>query len=120
MKPTRTLKCNINLLLCQTAALYLNKLIFFHKRGSHGSLGDLDGGEENTPDNLSLSGEEGGASDPDDSAEGDSSSPPPYTPLYNEGDASPESRLKKHYEVAAFHTYLSFIYIVSKRIQKNK
>lgn len=51
-----------------------------------GSLGDLDGGEENTPDNLSLSGEEGGASDPDDSAEGDSSSPPPYTPLYNEGE----------------------------------
>eukprot|EP00064_Thunnus_orientalis_P001789 superscaffoldBa00000123_g1792 len=48
------------------------------------SLGDLDGSEENTPDNLSLSGEEGGASDPDDSAEGDSSSPPPYTPLYNE------------------------------------
>lgn len=51
-----------------------------------GSLGDLDGSEENTPDNLSLSGEEGGASDPDDSAEGDSSSPPPYTPLYNEGE----------------------------------
>uniref|UniRef100_A0A3B5B2E2 Zinc finger protein, FOG family member 1 n=1 Tax=Stegastes partitus TaxID=144197 RepID=A0A3B5B2E2_9TELE len=50
------------------------------------SLGDLDGGEENTPDNLSLSGEEGGASDPEDSAEGDSSSPPPYTPLYNEGE----------------------------------
>ncbi|XP_073328003.1 zinc finger protein ZFPM1 isoform X2 [Pagrus major] len=48
------------------------------------SLGDLDGGEENTPDNLSLSGEDGGASDPDDSAEGDSSSPLPYTPLYNE------------------------------------
>lgn len=51
-----------------------------------GSLGDLDGGEEITPDNLSLSGEEGGASEPDDSAEGDSSSPPPYTPLYNEGE----------------------------------
>lgn len=50
-----------------------------------GSLGDLDGGEENTADNLSLSGEDGGASDPDDSAEGDSSSPPPYMPLYNEG-----------------------------------
>uniref|UniRef100_A0A3P8S735 Zinc finger protein, FOG family member 1 n=1 Tax=Amphiprion percula TaxID=161767 RepID=A0A3P8S735_AMPPE len=50
------------------------------------SLGDLDGSEENTPDNLSLSGEEGGASDPDDSAEGDSSSPPPYTPLYNEDE----------------------------------
>lgn len=50
-----------------------------------GSLGDLDIGEENTADNLSLSGEEGGASDPDDSAEGDSSSPPAYMPLYNEG-----------------------------------
>ncbi|KAM9377696.1 zinc finger protein ZFPM1 [Pholidichthys leucotaenia] len=43
------------------------------------SLGDLDGGEENTPDNLSLSGEEGGASDPDDSAEGEGASPPPYS-----------------------------------------
>lgn len=52
---------------------------------SAGSLGDLDGGEEITADNLSLSGEEGGASDPDDSAEGDSSSPPSYMPLYNEG-----------------------------------
>ncbi|XP_060892388.1 zinc finger protein ZFPM1 [Labrus mixtus] len=56
------------------------------------SLGDLDGGEENTPDNLSLSGEEGGASDPDDSAEGDSSSPPPYTPLYNEEPRTHDSR----------------------------
>ncbi|XP_070829198.1 zinc finger protein ZFPM1 [Chaetodon trifascialis] len=56
------------------------------------SLGDLDGGEENTPDNLSLSGEEGGASDPDDSAEGDSSSPPPYTPLYNEEPRTQDSR----------------------------
>ncbi|XP_006804009.1 zinc finger protein ZFPM1-like [Neolamprologus brichardi] len=55
------------------------------------SLGDLDGGEENTPDNLSLSGEEGGASDPDDSAEGDSSSPPPYTPLYNEEPRTQDS-----------------------------
>lgn len=58
------------------------KLFFFCAAGS---LGDLDGGEENTADNLSLSGEDGGASDPDDSAEGDSSSPPPYMPLYNEG-----------------------------------
>uniref|UniRef100_A0A3Q0S3Z7 Zinc finger protein, FOG family member 1 n=1 Tax=Amphilophus citrinellus TaxID=61819 RepID=A0A3Q0S3Z7_AMPCI len=55
------------------------------------SLGDLDGGEENTPDNLSLSGEEGGASDPDDSAEGDSCSPPPYTPLYNEEPRTQDS-----------------------------
>uniref|UniRef100_A0A3P9HCM9 Zinc finger protein, FOG family member 1 n=1 Tax=Oryzias latipes TaxID=8090 RepID=A0A3P9HCM9_ORYLA len=50
------------------------------------SLGDLDGGEENTADTMSLSGEEGGASDPEDSAEGDSSTPPPYTPLYSEGE----------------------------------
>uniref|UniRef100_A0A667ZT91 Zinc finger protein, FOG family member 1 n=1 Tax=Myripristis murdjan TaxID=586833 RepID=A0A667ZT91_9TELE len=56
------------------------------------SLGDLDGGEENTPDNLSLSGEEGGASDPDDSAEGDSSSPPPFTPLYNEEPRTQDSQ----------------------------
>ncbi|KAM3870323.1 zinc finger protein ZFPM1 [Diretmus argenteus] len=56
------------------------------------SLGDLDGGEENTPDNLSLSGEEGGASDPDDSAEGDGSSPPPFTPLYNGEPRTQESR----------------------------
>ncbi|XP_070686360.1 zinc finger protein ZFPM1 [Pempheris klunzingeri] len=56
------------------------------------SLGDLDCGEENTPDNLSLSGEEGGASDPDDSAEGDSSSPPPCTPLYNEEPRTQDSR----------------------------
>ncbi|XP_034541737.1 zinc finger protein ZFPM1 isoform X2 [Notolabrus celidotus] len=56
------------------------------------SLGDLDGGEENTPDNLSLSGEEGGASDPDDSAEGDSSSPPLYTPLFNEEPRTQDSR----------------------------
>ncbi|XP_077424644.1 zinc finger protein ZFPM1 [Vanacampus margaritifer] len=47
-------------------------------------LGDLDGNEENTLDNLSLSGEEAEASDLEDSAEGDSSSPPPYTPPYNE------------------------------------
>lgn len=60
----------------------LQTLLFFCAAGS---LGDLDGGEENTADNLSLSGEDGGASDPDDSAEGDSSSPPPYVPLYNEG-----------------------------------
>ncbi|XP_057691879.1 zinc finger protein ZFPM1 [Corythoichthys intestinalis] len=48
------------------------------------SLGELDGKEDNTLDNLSLSGEEAEASDPDDSAEGDSSSPAPYTPPYNE------------------------------------
>lgn len=55
-----------------------------------GSVGDLDGGEENTADSLSLSGEEGGASDPEDSAEGDSSSPRTYTPVYNEGKARTE------------------------------
>ncbi|XP_023253066.1 zinc finger protein ZFPM1 [Seriola lalandi dorsalis] len=56
------------------------------------SLGDLDGVEDNTLDNLSLSGEEGGVSDPDDSVEGDSSSPPPYTPLYNEEPKTQDSR----------------------------
>ncbi len=61
-----------------------------------GSLGDLDGGEENTLDNLGLSGEEGGASDPDDSAEGDSSSPPPYTPVYNEGEKRKTARCKSN------------------------
>uniref|UniRef100_A0A3B3YX70 Zinc finger protein, FOG family member 1 n=1 Tax=Poecilia mexicana TaxID=48701 RepID=A0A3B3YX70_9TELE len=50
------------------------------------SHGDLDGGEENTADTPSLSGEEGGASDPEDSAEGDSCSPPSYTALYNEDE----------------------------------
>lgn len=58
-----------------------------------GSLGDLDGGDENTPDNLSLSGEDGGASDPDDSAEGDSSSPLPYTPLYDEGEKRKNAKI---------------------------
>ncbi|XP_019733732.1 zinc finger protein ZFPM1 [Hippocampus comes] len=48
------------------------------------SLGELDGNEDNTVDNLSLSGEEAEASDLSDSAEGDSSSPPPYTPPYND------------------------------------
>uniref|UniRef100_A0A8C5CWI2 Zinc finger protein, FOG family member 1 n=1 Tax=Gadus morhua TaxID=8049 RepID=A0A8C5CWI2_GADMO len=53
---------------------------------SKGSIGDLDGGEETTPGDLSLSGEEGGASDQEDSAGGDGSSPPPFAPLYNEGE----------------------------------
>ncbi|XP_061139830.1 zinc finger protein ZFPM1 [Syngnathus typhle] len=49
------------------------------------SLGDLDENEDTTLDNLGLSGEEAEASDLDDSAaEGDSSSPPSYTPPYNE------------------------------------
>ena len=51
-----------------------------------GSIGDLDGGEDTTPGDLSLSGEEGGASDQEDSAGGDGSSPPPFAPLYNEGE----------------------------------
>ncbi|KAF6718889.1 Zinc finger protein ZFPM1 [Oryzias melastigma] len=55
------------------------------------SLGDLDGGEENTADTMSLSGEEGGASDLEDSAEGDSSTPPPYTPLYSEETRTQDS-----------------------------
>uniref|UniRef100_A0A4W5R2G5 Zinc finger protein, FOG family member 1 n=1 Tax=Hucho hucho TaxID=62062 RepID=A0A4W5R2G5_9TELE len=52
------------------------------------SIGDLEGGEDNTPDDVSLSGDEGGASD---SAECDSSSTPPYTPLYNEEPRTHES-----------------------------
>ncbi|XP_013886368.1 zinc finger protein ZFPM1, partial [Austrofundulus limnaeus] len=55
------------------------------------SVGDLDGGEENTADTLSLSGEEGGASDPEDSAEGDSSSPRAYTPVHNEESRTQDS-----------------------------
>ncbi|XP_014885995.1 zinc finger protein ZFPM1 isoform X1 [Poecilia latipinna] len=55
------------------------------------SHGDLDGGEENTADTPSLSGEEGGASDPEDSAEGDSCSPPSYTALYNEESGMQDS-----------------------------
>ncbi|CAL9696999.1 unnamed protein product [Knipowitschia caucasica] len=57
------------------------------------SMGDLDGGEENITDNLSLSGEEGGASDPDDSAEDrESASPQPHTPGYSEEHHSQDSR----------------------------
>lgn len=56
------------------------------------SPGDLDSGEENTADNMSLSGEEGGASDLEDSAEGDSSSPPSFTPVYSEEPQSQDSR----------------------------
>ncbi|KAK7892080.1 hypothetical protein WMY93_024043 [Mugilogobius chulae] len=57
------------------------------------SMGDLDSGEENTADNISLSGEEGGASDLDDSAEDrDSSSPQPFTPGYSEEPQSQDSR----------------------------
>ncbi|KAJ7997746.1 hypothetical protein DPEC_G00215320, partial [Dallia pectoralis] len=48
------------------------------------SIGDLDRGEDQTPDDVSQSGEEGGASDLEDSAECDSSSSPPYTPFYTE------------------------------------
>lgn len=51
---------------------------------SVGSIGDLDGGEDNLPDDVSLSGEEAGASDQDDSTECDESSPS-FAPLYNEG-----------------------------------
>lgn len=35
-----------------------------------------------------MSGEEGGASDQEDSAECDGSSPPSFTPLYNEGETT--------------------------------
>ncbi|KAK6320292.1 hypothetical protein J4Q44_G00093990 [Coregonus suidteri] len=62
------------------AAVCANLVKTFRKR----SIGNLEGDEDNTPDDVSLSGDEGGASDPEDSTECDSSSPPPYTPLYNE------------------------------------
>jgi len=52
---------------------------------SAGSIGDLNGGEDPS-DDVSMSGEEGGASDQEDSAECDGSSPPSFTPLYNEGE----------------------------------
>ncbi|KAF0040846.1 hypothetical protein F2P81_006744 [Scophthalmus maximus] len=57
-----------------------------------GSLGDLDGAEDNAPDDHSLSGEEGGVSDPEESVEGDSCSPPTYTPLYNEEPRTQDER----------------------------
>lgn len=52
---------------------------------SVGSLGDLNGSEDPS-DDVSMSGEEGGASDQEDSAECDGSSPPSFPPLYNEGE----------------------------------
>lgn len=61
------------------------QLVIFSSPLPAGSLGDLDSSEENNLDNHSLSEEEGRASDPEDSAEGGNSSPPAYTPLYNEG-----------------------------------
>ncbi|XP_012688018.1 zinc finger protein ZFPM1 isoform X2 [Clupea harengus] len=48
------------------------------------SIGDLDTGDENPPDDVSLSGDEGGASDLEDSAELDGCSPPSLTPLCSE------------------------------------
>lgn len=47
-----------------------------------------------------MSGEEGGASDQEDSAECDGSSPPSFTPLYNEGETT--------------HAKTAFIRIVSE------
>ncbi|XP_066570069.1 zinc finger protein ZFPM1 isoform X2 [Amia ocellicauda] len=54
------------------------------------SIGDLEEGEDNLPDEHSLSEEEGGASDLEDSAECDDSSPA-YGPLYNEEPTTNES-----------------------------
>ncbi|XP_042600113.1 zinc finger protein ZFPM1-like [Cyprinus carpio] len=54
------------------------------------SIGDLNGGEDPS-DDVSVSGEEGGASDQEDSAECDGSSPPSFTPLYNEEPRTHES-----------------------------
>ncbi|XP_059421076.1 zinc finger protein ZFPM1-like [Carassius carassius] len=54
------------------------------------SIGDLNG-DEDPSDDVSMSGEEGGASDQEDSAECDGSSPPSFTPLYNEEPRTHES-----------------------------
>uniref|UniRef100_A0A673JEC5 Zinc finger protein ZFPM1-like n=1 Tax=Sinocyclocheilus rhinocerous TaxID=307959 RepID=A0A673JEC5_9TELE len=54
------------------------------------SIGDLNEGEDPS-DDVSMSGEEGGASDQEDSAECDGSSPPSFTPLYNEEPRTHES-----------------------------
>ncbi|XP_026086426.1 zinc finger protein ZFPM1-like [Carassius auratus] len=54
------------------------------------SIGDLNG-DEDPSDDVSMSGEEGGASDQEDSAECDGSSPPSFTPLYNEEPRTNES-----------------------------
>ncbi|XP_063052896.1 zinc finger protein ZFPM1 [Engraulis encrasicolus] len=57
------------------------------------SIGDLDTGDENPPDDLSLSGDEGGASDLEDSAELDGCSPPSLTPLATEGPRTQDGLL---------------------------
>lgn len=75
---------SVRLLLFCIAPLFLTTLSFF---SSAGSLGDLNGGEDPS-DDVSMSGEEGGASDQEDSAECDGSSPPSFTPLYNEGETT--------------------------------
>lgn len=67
---------------------------------SVGSIGDLDGGEDNPPDDVSLSGEEAGASDQDDSAECDESSPS-FAPLYNEGKENKPLIQMNHFALIA-------------------
>ncbi|KAG7468450.1 hypothetical protein MATL_G00143010 [Megalops atlanticus] len=54
------------------------------------SLGDLEEGEDNPPDDISLSGDEGGASEQEDSAECDDSSPA-CPPLYSEEPRTDDS-----------------------------
>lgn len=54
------------------------------------SLGELNGSEDPS-DDVSMSGEEGGASDQEDSAECDGSSPASFPPLYNEEPRTHES-----------------------------
>ncbi|XP_029109442.1 zinc finger protein ZFPM1 isoform X2 [Scleropages formosus] len=54
------------------------------------SMGDLEEGEENPPDDLSLSGDEGAASDPDDSVGCDSASPV-FASLYSEEPQTEDS-----------------------------
>ncbi|MGH0118109.1 UNVERIFIED_CONTAM: hypothetical protein FKN15_043609 [Acipenser sinensis] len=58
--------------------------------GGSGSIGDLEDGEDNLPDEHSLSEEGGGASDQEDSAECDGSSPA-SAPLTSEEPTANES-----------------------------
>ncbi|XP_062860244.1 zinc finger protein ZFPM1 [Trichomycterus rosablanca] len=57
---------------------------------SSGSIGELDAGEDIPSDDVSLSGEDAGASDQEDSADCDGSSPS-FAPLYNEEPRTHES-----------------------------
>ncbi|XP_061891947.1 zinc finger protein ZFPM1 isoform X3 [Entelurus aequoreus] len=63
---------------CKVSSLRHHNIVFRQRCLITGSLGELDSNDDSTLDDLSLSGEEAEASDPDDSAEGESSTPPSY------------------------------------------